>query len=333
MTGSRLEGLRRAASLTQGELAARAGVSRQMVGALEAGRHLPRVDAAISLAVALGVDVSDLFGTGSVVVDVVSGEPPEVDQSVRLGWVGDRLVSAPARVTADGWNVADGVVEENGQVLWLTDVRSGVVVAGCEPGLETVEHLLRQGGRGGLAVATSSAGAVAALQDGRVHAAVVHGPSGRLPPIPADVARYRLTSWRVGLSVPSDLGPLWWSQVLAGELEVVQREKGASAQQTFEEAVGGAGLVPGRVVGGHVAAARHGSVVGLPAVTIEPAALAMDSGFHALQRHEAELWVGERWLDDRGVEELLGLIVSSRFQRRLRAVGGYDLEGVGRRVA
>jgi hypothetical protein len=116
-------------------------------------------------------------------------------------------------------------------------------------------------------------------------------------------------------------------------MEVVQREDGASAQRTFEEATGGAGLVPGPRLGGHLAAARYGAAVGLPAVTIEPAARAIGSDFHPLGRHEAELWVGIHWVDDRGVEDLVDLIASSQFRRRLETVGGYELEDVGRRVA
>jgi transcriptional regulator with XRE-family HTH domain len=332
MSVSRLRRLREAAGLTQSELAVRAGVSRQMVGAVEAGRHLPRVDAALSLAAALGANVDELFGSVPDVVDVVSGSRPLEGTAVRLGWVGERLVSSSARTGADGWDVADGVME-GGRVVQLATARPGVVVAGCEPGLETVEHLLRQGGRGGLAVATSSAVALAALEAGLLHAAVVHGPDGGLPPPPAGVVRFHLTAWRVGLAIPFGIGSSWWSQLLAGEVEVVQREEGASVQQTFERAVGGPGVVPGPRVAGHVMAARHGAAAGRPAVTIEPAARAAGTGFHPLDRHVAELWVDGRWLTDRGVEDLLDLIGSSSFRRRLETVGGYELDALGTRVA
>jgi molybdate-binding protein len=72
---------------------------------------------------------------------------------------------------------------------------------------------------------------------------------------------------------------------------------------------------------------------GLPAVTVEPAALAVGAGFHPLDRHEAQLWIGKHWMTDRGVEQVMDLISSSRFRRRLEAVGGYDLDGIGSRVA
>jgi DNA-binding XRE family transcriptional regulator len=52
---------RLAAGMTQAELAARAGVSRQLVAAVEAGRHAPAVDAALGIARALGTTVEELF--------------------------------------------------------------------------------------------------------------------------------------------------------------------------------------------------------------------------------------------------------------------------------
>jgi DNA-binding XRE family transcriptional regulator len=331
MQGDRLRRARRDAGWTQGELASRAGVSRQLVGAVEAGRHLPRVDAALALASALGVEVGALFGGRPPVVDVVSGRAPIDGSPVRVGLVGDRVVTAPARVGSDGWDVADGVVE-GGEVAMLVASRPGVVLAGCEPGLETLEHLLRQGGALAVTVSTSSTQAIEALAGGRAHAAVVHGSVGALPsPPPMALARFRLTAWRVGLAVPPGLGSAWWQTVVAGELPVVQREPGAMVQRTFEEAVGV--WVPGPVVGGHVPAARHAMSTGLPGLTIEPAAVAVGAGFHPLGRHEAQLWIDERWLVERAVEEALAAIGSSAFRRRLEAVGGYDLEGIGSRAA
>lgn len=304
-----------------------------MVGAAESGRHLPRVDAGLALAAALGVDARRLFGPDGLVVDVLSGQGPGEGSAVRMGWVGDRVVSAPARIGGDGWEAADGVVED-GRVAPFGDVNPGVVVAGCEPGLETLEHLLRHAGGGAMAVATSSAAALDALRGGRVHAAVVHGPVESSPLVPSDpeVVRFRLTGWRVGLAISADIESSWWQRVLNGEVAVVQRESGAAVQSTFEAAVGGS-TTRGPRVGGHVVAARHGMAAGLPAVTIEPAALAVGARFHPLDRHEAQLWVGEHWITERAVEQLIDLIASSRFRRRLQTVGGYDLDGIGTRAA
>jgi DNA-binding XRE family transcriptional regulator len=328
MAGHVLRSLRKSSGLTQAELAARAGVSRQLVGAVEAGRHLPRVDAAVALAAVLGVEVSAVFGPARVPVDAVAGTPAAEGSLVRAGWVGDRVVTAPARVGPEGWDVADGIVE--GGALTLFDVgRPGVVVAGCEPGLEALERMLRENGMGAVAVSASSASAVEALVAGRLHAAVVHGTG--LSAAPRGVARFRLTEWRVGLAAPAEAASGWWRDALAGRVPVVQREQGAGVQHTFEN-VAEAGIAGPRV-GGHLEAARRAVLAGMPAVTIEPAALAVGALFHPIEVHRAELWVAQDWVADRVVSEALHVIAGRRFQRRLEGVGGYDLTGCGTRTA
>ena len=65
MRGSSLHEHRLARGLTQAELAARAGVSRQLVVAVETGVNRPAVDAALGLARALGTTVEELFRDGN----------------------------------------------------------------------------------------------------------------------------------------------------------------------------------------------------------------------------------------------------------------------------
>ncbi len=322
--------LRGEARLTQAELAERAGVSRQLVGAVEAGRHLPRVDAAVALAGALGVAVESLFGSDAPPVDVVTGELSPEGGLVRLGRVGDRAVAAPARLGPDGWDVADAVID-GGTAVPLTTAAPGIVVAGCEPGLQVLERLLREGGMAAVAAVASSRAAVAALDAGRAHAAVVHGPA---PDARPDVDRYRLARWRVGLGAPADAPTRWAQDALRGAGPVVQREQGAGVQRAFEEAAGAEpGTRPGPRAASHLEAARRAVFGGLPAVTIEPAAVAVGAAFHPLETHEAQLWVGRRWREARAVQEALHVIGGRRFQRRLAGVGGYDLAGCGTRAA
>lgn len=323
------------AGLTQADLAARAGVSRQLVSAVEAGRHQPRVDAALALARALGVDVATLFGRREQPVDVLTGAPPTPGSVVRTGRVGDLAVVARARVGEDGFEVADAVVGEDGRLEELAGLRPGPVVAGCEPGLVVLEGLLRQAGRGAVGVPAGSAAAAAALAAGRVHAAVVHGPLGRTLPVPpAGTVRRGLATWRTGLAAPTDLARGWWRDALAGRLEVVEREPGAGVQRELERARTAApGRGPAPVVATHLAAARTAVARGSAGVTIEPAALAVGAAFHPLSVHVAELWVAGDHVDDPGVQELLGLLASRSFRRRLDAVGGYDLSACGTAVA
>jgi len=329
---TRLRALREEAGLTQSDLAARAGVSRQLIGAAEAGRHIPRVDAALAIAAAIGADVAALFSTMAPPLDVVSGTVPADATMVRAGRVGDQTVTVPAGIGSDGWDAGDGIVER-GNLTMYGRAAPGLVVAGCEPGLGVLERILREGGMGALAATSSSTGAIAALNARRVHAAVVHGPEGTVGSRVSAraVDRFRIARWRVGLAAPPDASPGWWGDAVAGKIPVVQREAGAGVQRTFEELAGVA--VPGPRVATHLAAALRAVLTGMPAVTIEPAALAAGATFHPLDIHEAELWIDPAWMTDRLVGAAMDVIAGRRFQVRLEAVGGYDLAGCGSRVA
>jgi len=322
-----LRQVRQRAGLTQAELAALSGVSRQLVGAVENGKHLPRVDAAIAIASALEVPVSELFGAESEVVDVVTGSKAAEDVLLRTGSVGDRVVSAEVDASAHSWEAADGVVE-NGKLTSFGPVRSGLVVAGCEPGFAVIERILRERGASALSVATSTKTAIKALEAGRVHAAVVHGPEvGEIAvPEELEVSRYRLVAWRVGLAGQRDAGPEWWLPALSGQTTVVQREDGAGVQRAF---VAVAGSVPGPIVGSHVEAANLASLSAMPAVTIEPAARAAGAAFHPIETHESELWVASAWAGTSVVADAMAAITGQRFRRKLESVGGYDLSFLG----
>lgn len=330
MNVARFREARAAVGLTQAELAARAGVSRQLVGAIETGRHLPRVDAALALAAALGVDAALLFGDRPAPLDVVTGATPPDGTAVRIGEVGDLVVTTPAETGTSGWGMADGVVEDGR--LTIPPGRPGAVVIGCEPGLAVLEHLQRGGGRRAVSVTASSTAARAALDAGRVHAAVVHGPDGEpLPKAPGGAIRLHLARWRVGLAASPDMDGDWWRRALSGDLPVVQREPGAAAQAELVAAAGRD--VPGPLAAGHVAAVTMALVSGRAALTIEPAAVAAGALFHPLALHRAELWVAADHVGTTVVADALEAIGDPRFRGRLQSIGGYDLSDMGVRAA
>jgi len=336
MSSLLLRQAREKAGLTQAELAARAGVSRQLVGAVEAGRHLPRVDAAIAIAAVLGVDVPAVFAASRLPVDVVSGSAPDHGSLVRIGSVGDRIVTAPARVGPDGWGVADGVIEEDGALTSFGWQAPGLVVTGCEPGLEVLELMLREQAMGAVAALGSSKVAIEALAAGRVHAAVVHGPALQSSSALGDleIERFHLARWQVGLAAPFDAPTGWWQDALLGLVPVAQREPGAGVQRAFEDAVApDVGEVAGPRVSSHMEAAQRAVLTGMAAVTIEPAALALGASFHPLEVHQAEIWVAGEFVAERPVVEAMNVLSSRRFQSRLRGIGGYDLSTCGTRVA
>ncbi len=339
-SGSRLQERRLAARLTQAELAARAGVSRALVSAVEAGRHLPRVDAALSLARALGTTAAALFGPESgASVDAISGEPAAPGSAVRLGFVGARSVTTPARHGDEGWEAVDDVIGTSA-AAHRASADPQLVVAGCEPGLRLLERLLQARGTRALAISASSASALSALEAGRLHGAVTHFTAEAGPPsferLP--IVRFHLACWRVGLAGPRGSRAGWWNAALGGRAEVIQREPGAGAQSAFERALrsgrrAGRVEVAGPRVASHLAASRLALATGLPAVTIEPAAAAVGVVFHPLETHVVELWLSAAHFAEVGVTQLLEALHASTYRRTLESVGGYDLSNLARRVA
>ncbi|QBI21153.1 helix-turn-helix domain-containing protein [Egibacter rhizosphaerae] len=338
--GARLRARRHEAGWSQVELAAAAGVSRQLVGAVEAGRHLPRVDAGAALARALGTTVEALLEPGAAPVPApVLDEPLPDGRPVRIGRVGDRTVAAPLADRGEAWDAPDGTVEA-GRVHPLPGARPGLVVVGCDPAVELAARLASgPGDPPPLALTTSTDRAVVALGRGRAHAAVVHAQEGALPRPPVSADRQRLACWRVGLAAPRDAPRGWVGEALAGRRRVVQREAGAGSQRAFVRAVAARGTSPrgeppgGPRAAGHLDAARTAARLGMVAVTIEPAARALGLAFQPLETHVAELWTASAHREEGAVRALGEVLTQGTFQRRLAAVGGYDLQGCGERVA
>ena len=336
--GARVRHLRQSRGLTQAQLAELAGVSRQLVGAVETGRHLPRVDAAVGLARALATSVEELLAAeppGGAVG--VLDDPPD-GALVRLARVGDLRVCLPTVGSGEGWAAADAVVRGGSLELFGTE-RPTAVVAGCDPAIGLAAGLVEAAaGPGVLPVATSSALASTTLASGRSHAVIVHGPAGALPEAPVPVRRFKVASWQVGLAAPDDLPAGWVGEALAGRVPVIQREPGAGSQAAFGRAVAARGeaeaaSVHGPRAGGHAEAAWRCATDGLVAVTIEPSALAMNLAFHPLEVHLCELWIGVDHLDNASVRAFVDELTGERVRRRLEAIGGYDLTDCGAPIA
>lgn len=335
----RIRALREHRGWSQAELAERAGVTRQLVGAVEANRHVPNVRAAIGLAAALGVSVEELFGDAPA-PELVEAIPGGVVGAslVATARVGERLVVAPLRhgiASWEAWGLADAMVHD-GAVVELPDgSRDGLVIAGCDPMLGLLEALLhRVTGDRLVAVHASTGRSVEALADGRVHGIMVHGPVGRLPVPPVAVARWHVARWRVGLAAVARSGVPSIEELVGRRVRVVQRDPGAASQRAFERALVAAGAtgsdVSGPVGDGHVDVARRVAAgAGRVGVTMEAAARAFGLRFAALEEHEVELWIDERWRGLPAVDRLVELLDHPALTQRLAALGGYDLVNAG----
>jgi DNA-binding XRE family transcriptional regulator/molybdate-binding protein len=325
-----LRDARIAAGLSQSTLAAAAGISRQAVGAIEAGHHRPGVDAALALAAAVGRPVEELFAARPAPASVtVNREAVPDGTGVLAAHVGARLVHAPAdsALASAGWPFADAVMRDGGvQPLPGADF-DGLVAVGCDPALGVAAALLPStGARRLIAISGSTAAALSAMREGRAHCALVHGAEGRLPKPDPGTLRLQLARWRVGVA-SRGRRPRPIAELCGRRLRVVQREEGASSQKAFAAAVAAEGLpLPkGPLATGHLEAARRVSHGAAAAVTMEPAALRLRLAFLPLEEHVAEVWVHPRWSAHPGVEALGNVLRSAAFKQRVGLVGGYEL--------
>lgn len=339
MHSSPLRDRRLDCGLTQTDLASRAGVSRQLVAAVEAGHNTPAVDAALRLAQALGTTVEDLFSPPTPTVTSALGQEIRNDTPLRVGRVGDQIVAAglPDHGTAGPvWATPDGVACDGKLRLFPNASPAGLVLAGCDPALGVADAMLRGlGSRSLLAISTATGTALDALGRGRVHAAVVHGLEGRLPEPPVPVSRIHLASWFVGLAVPARQRRRALDSVLAGTTQIAQRDAAAASQQALRRALDRAGITTsphGPRVDGHIDAARTASLLNCAAITTEAAAHAFELSFLPIEQHTVQIWLAERWLDHPAADALGNLISSAAFTQRISQLRGYDLTGCGTRL-
>lgn len=326
--------------LTQAELAARAGVSRQLVAAVEAGRNVPAVDAALRLANALGATVEALFTEYLPSVIGALGERLHDGAAIRVGRVGDRLVAAELDdhgVAGAAWAKADGIFDGGRLRLFPGAAPAGCVLAGCDPALGIAEAMLGGlGPRSLFALSAPTGTALRALQGAAVHAAVAHGREADLPEPPVPVVRWHLARWQVGLAVPHRFRRHSFESVLHSDLPIIQRDRAATSQQAFERACRDAAVSPPPPprphANGHIEAARLAATLSGAAVTTEGAAHAFGLSFLALEDHVVEIWIADRWRDHPGIDALGEVLTTAAFTERVAHFGGYDLSRCGERV-
>ena len=132
--------------LTQTELAARAGVSRQLVAAVEAGHNTPAVDAAIGLARALATSVEELFAVAAPEVVAALGGRLRDGVPLRVGRVAGQFVAAELAdhgIAGASWAKPDGVLADGELRLFPAAAPAGFVLAGCDPAIGVAEAMLQ----------------------------------------------------------------------------------------------------------------------------------------------------------------------------------------------
>lgn len=348
--------------LSQVALAQAASLTRQSVGAIEAGRATPAVDVALRLARALGCPVEALFGLPEP--ETLRVEPSEPSRArgserVALAELGGRWVSYPL-ARGEAGRAADGLSDKktkqaSGQVELLgtlAEARENVILMGCAPALSLLADRLnaRPGPGRFLWFSRSSTQALEALSRRQTHVAGLHlvdGKTGeanvpdvRRQVVPPGVALITLAGWEAGLvTAPGNPHAIRTAESLGQPgLRLVTREAGSGARRLLERELVGAGL-PLRLASSPVQAAGHLEVahlialgVGDVGIATQDAALVFGLPFIPLARERYDLAIPLDALTEPRLLRMLDTLSTATFRRELTSLG-YDTGPSGERVA
>ena len=359
---------RRALGMSQQQLADQVRVSRQAVGAVEAGRQVPSTELGLRLAHALACTVEDLFRLAPP-ADVsaraaVSAERPALSPGARvaLGRVGGRWAAHP--LSFGGATAADGVVVGGSApasprksardvpavaVRPLVDPSSlagNVLVAGCAPLLGLAAHHVgrRYAGARLTWIRAGNQRSLELLAAGLVHMAGVHLPKDGAGfaetvrrAIPGRrLAAVHLTQWRQGLVVPAG-NPFCTASgadLLRPGLRLARRERGSGAHDLAarllaEQDAGRAALVgPEAASHGEVARLVRLGVVHV-GIAVEGAALAEGLDFVPLTEERFDLAAPAEWLSHPPVSRVVELLGDFAFRNEAAHLPGYDCSLAG----
>ncbi|HSQ49725.1 MAG TPA: substrate-binding domain-containing protein [Nitrospiraceae bacterium] len=288
-----LKTLRIQKSLSQGELAVRAGITRQAVSSIESNLYLPTTGVALRLASALACRVEDLFNlraTEDIVEGKLIGHLPQLDVKaspirVKVSTVGSKTVVRPITglgevlsftVPTDGY-----VVEAQGQTSGATVrvklsrdrqmIEQAISVAGCDPAIFLAgEHMRRRKDQTSLVGWTmGSMAALRALQQGEVHVAGLHlfDPATGESNLPflrralkgSNYEVVTFATWEEGLLVrtgnPKSIREI--GDIVDSQVTLVNREEGAGARLLLDQRLRAAGINQDQVKGYGTIVASH----------------------------------------------------------------------------
>lgn len=364
-----LKQIRLRLGMSQQDLAAISGVSRQTIGGVESGQISPSTTVALRLAKALGCQVEDLFWLeqDTAEIEAIPAQHTPVGESLRLSLarVGGRWIAYPLfandafrleMIPADG----EGSRNTNSTTLRvkvlddLSKLHNTVVLAGCTPALSLWARAAERW-HPDLRVhwtLDNSMSALDRLCRGEVHIAGMHlyDPITQEHNVPFVQAALQdmsavlinLGIWEEGLLTQAG-NPLNLKSVEDLSLPtvtIVNREAGAGSRQLLERSLQSAGIdcqaVKGfdHIVQGHLEVA-HAIATGevSAGISTESVAAAFGLGFIPLHRSRYDLVVLKSYLEEPPVQQLLSTLGHRRVLSQLQALGGYDTNQTGEVVA
>ena len=323
---------------SQADLAARSGVSRTEISAIEIGRVMPSVTVALRLAATLGESVERIFGGPTDAPVIPWAWVPALASDIRA-WratVNGKVLAYPVEATGAGLVPHDATVGAQGlQVVADTRPERTLVVAGCDPlaGLLVHEMAERHDVRV-LALPRSSARALDLLKQGVVHVAGVHwtndedaSANDRLVKarVGGGYALLHQVRWDAGVAVSSHRSEHHVRDLLRANVRWVNREEGSAARRALDRLLGRRRRPDGyaQVVRDHravAAAVSHGWAEA--GICVRAVAAEVRVSFLRLHGEAYELCVAESMLDDPRIVALSATLRSQRYRQWIGDVPG-----------
>jgi molybdate-binding protein/DNA-binding XRE family transcriptional regulator len=326
---------------SQEELAARVGVSRAGVSAIETGRLVPSAGTALTMSAAFGCCVEDLFslateqGNQSNWAWQPSREPCRYWHATVAG----RKLLYPVEPTNLGTARHDGVLEQGvlreGNPIAPNDT---LVIACCDPavGLLAAELQRAQGIRL-LALQRPSRTALALLSQGLIHVAGVHLSSGRQAhnltasrdQLQRGFTLLRIARWQEGLVASPDRHVKSVRAALRGKMRWVGREAGSVVSELL------AGLMPGRSAPRQLAYSHRGVAEAVRCgwadvgICLRLASEEAGLDFVGIRQEDYDLCYPAEYETDPRIRALVEAVRSVSYRRALGDLPGYDVSQTG----
>ncbi len=291
---NRLKVRRLERGLSQGELANRAGITRQAVSSIESNLYLPATTVALQLASVLACRVEDLFSLtpaeefmeGTFIGHLpLQGWTPSRSARVKVSTVGKHTFVRPLNELGDQLSFAvpaDGyLTDTQGKISGTTvrvklsrdqeSIRQEISVAGCDPAIFLLgEHLRRQTDKTSVVGWTmGSMAALRALERGEVHVAGMHllDPGSGESNMPFlrrtlkgsgyDVVTF--ATWEEGFLVRpgNPLSIRTAADLTQSAVRLVNREEGSGARLLLDQRLRASGVRPKQIQGYDLLASTH----------------------------------------------------------------------------
>jgi len=277
---NRLRDRRVASGLSQGDLAAMVGITRQALYAIEKNHYLPGTEVALRLASNLVCTVEELFSfeaeEGIIEAELIGSERSnQSSPRVKIANVGGRTLAKPVSDLGEVLNYtvpADGIqlgpvatrsrVSRVGSRVYVRllkpqqDIDRQVVVAGCDPAIFLAgEHIRQHGGNASvLGWSMGSLAALHALKRGEVHVAGIHVVDHRSGDFNLPFLRkylkghavtvVRFAAWEEGLLLRkgNPKGVKGIADLARPNVRLMNREQGAGARLLLDHLLSKSGI-------------------------------------------------------------------------------------------